>query len=413
MNQEQPTLSLRDVRDSNPHPTAAPGLAIAAMLWMLKGLKIGQLDVTLPDGSKRRFTGDQPGPQGHLRLRSGAVLRKSILGAATGFAESYLDGDWDSPNLAETLHVLMLNQAHYRGPYDRNPVTHWIGRALHAMRANTKAGSRRNIQAHYDLGNDFYELWQDETMTYSAAVFDPMEEDLAAAQRRKYQCMLDRLDLQADHHLLEIGSGWGGFAIHAAQTTGCRVTSITLSDEQLAEARRRAEQAGVADRVEFRLQDYRDLHEQFDRVVSIEMYEAVGEDYWPTYFNTIREVLKRDGVAVLQGITIDEQHFDDYRSRIDFIQKYIFPGGMLASPSVFQRSAHRAGLTTDNPTFFGPHYAETLRRWHDQVLEHRSAIVGQFDERFLRMWRYYLAYCECGFEDGRIDVMHIALRHSD
>lgn len=413
MNQDQPTLSLRDTTVATPTETASPGLAVSALLWMLKGLKVGQLDVRLPDGSRHRFSGDEPGPHGHLQLNSGAVLRKTLLGAATGFAESYMDGDWDSPNLAETLHVLMLNQAHYRGPYDRNPITHWIGRALHAMRANTKTGSRRNIQAHYDLGNDFYELWLDETMTYSAAVFDPMHEDLAAAQRRKYQCILDRLDLGADHHLLEIGSGWGGFAIHAAQTTGCRVTSITLSDEQLAEARRRAEKAGVADRVEFRLQDYRDLRETFDRVVSIEMYEAVGEDYWPTYFRTIRNVLKRGGVAVLQGITIDQQHFDTYRSRIDFIQKYIFPGGMLASPEAFASVAGKVGLQCDQPTFFGPHYAETLRRWHDKVLEHRSEITRQFDERFLRMWRYYLAYCECGFDDGRIDVMHIALRHAD
>ena len=165
--------------------------------------------------------------------------------------------------------------------------------------------------------------------------------------------------------------------------------------------------------MEFRLQDYRDLREQFDRVVSIEMYEAVGEAFWPTYFRTIRNVLRQDGVAVLQGITIDHAHFDDYRQRMDFIQKYIFPGGMLASPEAFTQAAADVGLQADRPDFFGPHYAETLRRWHDKVLEHRDAIVSQFDERFLRMWRYYLAYCECGFDDGRIDVMHIALRHAD
>ena len=208
----------------------------------------------------------------------------------------------------------------------------------------------------------------------------PLMEDLAAAQHRKYQAILDRLDLRPEHHLLEIGSGWGGFAIHAAQTTGCRITSITLSDEQLAEARHRAEAAGVADRVEFRLQDYRDLREQFDRVVSIEMYEAVGEAFWPTYFRTIRNVLRQDGVAVLQGITIDHAHFDDYRQRMDFIQKYIFPGGMLASPEAFTQAAADVGLQADRPDFFGPHYAETLRRWHDKVLEHRDAIVSQFDE---------------------------------
>ena len=410
MNQEQQALNMQA---AHPGTGRSPGMAISAMLWMLRGLKIGRLDVTLPNGSLHRFRGQEPGPHGHLQLRNGAVLRKVLLGAATGFAESYMDGDWNSPNLAETLHVLMLNQEHYRGPYDRNPLVHWMGRTLHAMRANTKTGSRRNIQAHYDLGNTFYELWLDETMTYSAAVFEPMSEDLAAAQHRKYQAILDRLDLRPEHHLLEIGSGWGGFAIHAAQTTGCRITSITLSDEQLAEARRRAEAAGVADRVEFRFQDYRDLREQFDRVVSIEMYEAVGEAFWPTYFRTIRNVLRQDGVAVLQGITIDHAHFDDYRQRMDFIQKYIFPGGMLASPEAFTQAAADVGLQADRPDFFGPHYAETLRRWHDKVLEHRDAIVSQFDERFLRMWRYYLAYCECGFDDGRIDVMHIALRHAD
>ena len=408
MNQEQQTLNMQAVHPGTGH---SPGVAISAMLWMLRGLKIGRLDVTLPNGSLHRFRGQEPGPHGHLQLRNGAVLRKVLLGAATGFAESYMDGDWDSPNLAETLHVLMLNQEHYRGPYDRNPLVHWMGRALHAMRANTKTGSRRNIQAHYDLGNAFYELWLDETMTYSAAVFEPMSEDLAAAQHRKYQAILDRLDLRPEHHLLEIGSGWGGFAIHAAQTTGCRITSITLSDEQHDYAREQIARKGLSGQVDIRIEDYRDVIGTYDAVASIEMFEAVGENNWPRFFGKVRERLADHGRAALQVITIDEKRFDNYRRKTDFIQRYVFPGGMLPSVSVFRDQAAGAGLDLKDAFFFGQSYAKTLAEWQDRFIDAWPQIsaIG-FDERFRRLWEYYLAYCRAGFRTGAIDVGQFVLQ---
>jgi cyclopropane-fatty-acyl-phospholipid synthase len=229
------------------------------------------------------------------------------------------------------------------------------------------------------------------------------------AQVNKFRLMVERLELGPQHSLLEIGSGWGGFAIYAAQHCGCRVHSITLSQEQLAEARIRAEKAGVSDRVSFELRDYRDVQGQYDRVVSIEMYEAVGEEYWPAYFATIARALKPGGRAAIQGITILPSKFDNYRRKRDFVQKYIFPGGMLCPPGHFEDLARAAGLTPAGASFYGIDYADTLAQWHRNVLDAREAIVKQFDERFLRMWRYYLAYCECGFRNRYVDLMQITL----
>jgi cyclopropane-fatty-acyl-phospholipid synthase len=334
-------------------------------------------------------------------LRSGEV----------GIGDSYLDDCWDSPDLTQLLVTLYLNEQHYKGPFEKN----WLGRLYgwwqHRRRANTRRNARRNIEHHYDLGNAFYRLWLDDTMAYSSAVFAraAANETLREAQLNKFRLMLDRLDLRPEHRLLEIGSGWGGFAIHAAQQTGCRVHSITLSQEQLAEARARAQAAGVADRVSFDLRDYRDIGETYDRIVSIEMYEAVGEEYWPGYFATIARALKPGGRAAIQGITINPSIFEQYRSKRDFIQKYIFPGGMLCPPGRFMDLAWRAGLRAAEPLFYARDYADTLAHWHRNVLAQREAIVRQFDERFLRMWRYYLSYCETGFRTCSIDLMQITL----
>jgi cyclopropane-fatty-acyl-phospholipid synthase len=240
-------------------------------------------------------------------------------------------------------------------------------------------------------------------------VFARPDQDLVEAQRNKFRLMLERLDLKPGQHLLEIGSGWGGFALYAARETGCRVTSITLSQQQLEAARERAQQAGLADRVEFRLQDYRDLRETYDRVVSIEMYEAVGEQYWPAYFATLARTLKPGGRAAIQGITIDHANFEYYRQNVDFIQTYIFPGGMLASAEVFAERARAAGLALSEVRFYGQHYAQTLAEWHRRVWQARERIQQMFDARFLRMWRYYLGYCEAGFRLGRIDLMQVTL----
>ncbi|HWU67494.1 MAG TPA: cyclopropane-fatty-acyl-phospholipid synthase family protein [Stenotrophobium sp.] len=393
------------------------------LMFMLKGIKIGQLDVTLPNGETRQFRGtSRPELRGILNIRDGRIMRHVLKNGEVGFGEAYLEGLWDSPDLSSLLIVLYLNEPHYLGPYEKNFVARFLGWLKHKRRANTKTKAVENIQYHYDLGNEFYKMWLDNTMAYSSGVFSREEsmsapsgmsikpnETLMDAQVNKFKLMYERLGLKPEHTLLEIGSGWGGFAIYAAQHSGCRVHSITLSKEQLEEARRRAEAAGVGDRVTFELRDYRDVAGQYDRVVSIEMYEAVGEEFWPEYFAAIQRALKPGGRAAIQGITIHPEIFDNYRSKIDFIQKYIFPGGMLATPGVFMDVATRAGLMAEGARFFAQDYADTLAIWHRNVLAVRDSVVRQFDERFLRMWRYYLAYCECGFRVERVNLMQITL----
>lgn len=378
--------------------------------YMLSGLQVGSLDLSLPNGATRRYEGRRPGPHGVLRIKNDRIIRHVLSGGEVGFGEAYLDDCWESPDLARLLAVLYLNEPHYRGPFEKN----WLGRLYgywqHRRRANTKAGARENIEYHYDLGNEFYKLWLDDSMAYSSAVFPRPDATLEEAQLNKFRLMYERLELRPEHHLLEIGSGWGGFAIYAAQRSGCCVHSITLSKEQLAEARERAARAGVAERVSFELRDYRDVSASYDRVVSIEMYEAVGEEYWPAYFGAIAKALKPGGIAALQGITISPSIFDQYRGKRDFIQKYIFPGGMLCTPDLFQVLAGAAGFSTHRPEFFARDYADTLAQWDRRVQAVREQIVGQFDQRFYRMWRYYLAYCECGFRTGSIDLMHITLK---
>lgn len=391
-------------------PRTAIGWRLRLMLYMLGGLKIGSLDVLLPNGDSRQFRGSQPGPHGVLNIRDEALIRHVLSGGEVGFGEAYMDGCWDSPDLARLLEVLYLNEPHVQGPYEKNVIGRLFGWIQHKLRSNSRSGSRENIEYHYDLGNAFYKLWLDDTMAYSSAVFATPDESLHDAQLRKFERMYERLDLRPEHHLLEIGSGWGGFAIYAAQRSGCRITSITLSKEQLAEAQLRAAAAGLADRIRFEIRDYRDVTETYDRVVSIEMYEAVGEEYWPGYFAAIQKALKPGGRAAIQGITINPTIFDQYRRKRDFIQKYIFPGGMLCTPGLFQDLALKAGLVAEDAKFYATDYAETLAHWHRNVLAVRDEVVGQFDERFLRMWRYYLAYCECGFRVGSIDLMQITLQ---
>jgi cyclopropane-fatty-acyl-phospholipid synthase len=390
--------------------TGRLSLGLRVMMYMLRGLRIGALDVTLPNGELRQFHGNQDGPHGVLNIRSGAMIGHVLRSGEVGFGEAYLDGLWDSPDLSQLLAVMYLNEPHYKGPYEKNILGRFYGWLRHKLRANTKARARENIEYHYDLGNEFYKMWLDDTMAYSSGMFIRPNETLMDAQINKFRLMAERLDLQPGHHLLEIGSGWGGFAIYAAKHHGCRVTSITLSKEQLAEAQRRAAAAGLGDRVHFELRDYRDVTETYDRVVSIEMYEAVGEEYWPGYFAAIEKALKPGGRAAIQGITISPKIFDEYRRKRDFIQKYIFPGGMLCPPGLFQDLAFKAGLIAEDAKFYARDYADTLAHWHRNVLSVHERIVQQFDERFLRMWRYYLSYCECGFRTGSIDLMQITLR---
>jgi len=286
-------------------------------------------------------------------------------------------------------------------------------RLQHLLRANTRSGSRRNIEAHYDLGNDFYALWLDPTMTYSAAVFASPDESLADAQLRKYRRILGELGVQPGQTLLEVGCGWGGFAEVAATEFGCKVLGITLSPSQLEFARARAQRGGYADRVDFELCDYRDVRGRYDHVVSIEMIEAVGERFWPTYFAQLSALLKPGGRCVVQAITIADALFARYRRGTDFIQRHVFPGGMLPSPGAVAKQAQRAGLDVVGDFAFGRDYARTLERWHQTFDAQAAAVRAQgFPERFLRMWRFYLAYCEAGFDTGDIDVHHYVFAHA-
>lgn len=382
------------------------------LVYMLSGMRKGSLEVRLPNGAVRVFQGQQAGPHAVWRIKSDRLIGHVLRAGEVGVGEAYLDDCWDSPDLTRLLIVLYLNEPYYKGPFEKNWLSKLWGQWQHYRRANTKATAKKNIEHHYDLGNEFYKMWLDETMAYSSAMFIAPTQTLQDAQYHKFQLMYERLDLQPEHELLEIGSGWGGFAIYAAQKSGCKVHSITLSKEQLVEARKRAEAAGVADRIEFEIRDYRDLRKTYDRVVSIEMYEAVGEKYWPDYFKAISGALKTGGKAAIQGITINPDIFDHYRSKRDFIQKYIFPGGMLCPPARFQQLAEKAGLASEQVSFFAQDYADTLMHWHRNVLSAGEKITQQFDQRFLRMWRYYLSYCECGFRTGSIDLMQITLTRS-
>jgi len=384
-------------------------LGLKLLMYMVSGIRFGSLDVTLPNGSTRQFTGAEPGPHGVWQIKSDRLIRHILTSGEVGVGDSYMDDCWESPDLAQLLLLMHINEPYYRGPFEKN----WLGRVYgwwqHKRRANTKVKARKNIEYHYDLGNEFYKMWLDDTMAYSSGMYIKPNETLMDAQVNKFRLMYERLDLGPQHRMLEIGSGWGGFAIYAAQRSGCRVHSITLSQEQLAEARIRAEKAGLSDRVTFELRDYRDVTEQYDRVVSIEMYEAVGEEFWPGYFATISRALKPGGRAAIQGITINPAMFENYRTKRDFVQKYIFPGGMLCPPGRFEDLARAAGLNPANASFYARDYADTLAQWQRNVLGARESIVKQFDERFLRMWRYYLAYCECGFRAGSVDLMQITL----
>ncbi|MCC6469971.1 MAG: class I SAM-dependent methyltransferase [Alphaproteobacteria bacterium] len=361
----------------------------------------GCIGLVLPDGSRFPARDRSGAPTAEIELRRYRMLRRLLTDGGIGFAEAYIEGDWDTPDLARLIAVLAGCQRSAGGFVPRAP---WH-RLLHLVRGNTRRGSRRNIAAHYDLGNDFFRCWLDRGMTYSSAIFADADESLEQAQARKYRRLAAMLALRPGMRVLEIGCGWGGFAEMAARDYGCHVTGLTLSREQLRFAERRIAEAGLSDRVELRLQDYRDVRSEFDRVASIEMFEAVGERHWPVFFDTLRARLRPGGVAALQIITIADQRFARYRRRADFIQRYIFPGGMLPSPAALARAIDAAGLSLAASETFASGYARTLAAWHrafDRAWPQIAALG--FDERFRRMWQYYLAYCEGGFRAGTVDV---------
>jgi cyclopropane-fatty-acyl-phospholipid synthase len=379
---------------------------------LFANLERGNLTVILPNGRTMHHVGKLPGHEGCMIIHRWRVLRRCLLRGDLGFAESFLDGDWETPDLFALISLAAANNPTMAKRIQGVRSARWFSQMQHALRANSRAGSRRNILAHYDLGNAFYRLWLDESMMYSSAIFEGAD-TLAQAQQRKLARIGQLLDPQPGDRVLEIGCGWGALACHLARTTGlARLEGITLSPSQLEEANRRIAGAGLADRVAMRIEDYRDTAGTYDRIVSVEMIEAVGEKYMSTYFDTIAARLKKGGTAVIQAITISEDRFQVYSDDTDFIQQYIFPGGFLPSRSFMRQAVEKAGLEIVADETFGPSYARTLLAWREQFTQNWPAIATLgFDARFHRLWDYYLCYCAAGFSEGAINVGLYTIRH--
>lgn len=379
--------------------------ALAALVSrVLRRVQFGRIEMHTPANARIFFEGPNPGPHAHVVLHRWRAVRRLLLGGHIGFAESYMDGDWSTPDLTAVIELAARNSALESSISGRAPLR-WLKRVRHSARSNTRRGSRRNIEAHYDLGNEFYRLWLDDSMTYSSALYEPgARETLEEAQTRKIERIAQLLELKGDETVLEIGCGWGALAAALARK-GAHVTGLTLSPSQLSLAQQRMANEGLGGSADLRLQDYRDVRGGFDRIVSIEMIEAVGEKYWPAYFSAIHDRLNDGGQAVLQVITIADERFEDYRRATDFIQHYVFPGGMLPTKSIMQAQAASAGLEIVSSETFAESYAATLAEWRRRF--HRAwpsvAALG-FDPRFRKLWDYYLCYCEAGFRTGAIDV---------
>jgi cyclopropane-fatty-acyl-phospholipid synthase len=375
------------------------------------GIESGRLDLTLPGGGFRALGGRGEGPVAVVHLASWRALARLAASGSVGWYKAWAHGEWASPDPVALFDLFMRNAgtlgdaARAKGPW------RLVNRLAHALRSNGKRRARRNIAHHYDLGNDFYAAWLDPGMTYSSAVFADPQDSLEAAQEHKVRLLLDRLDLKPGQHLLEIGCGWGGLAEIAARDYGVRVTALTLSSEQKAYAGGRLAEAGLRERVSIQLTDYRDVRGRFDAVASVEMVEAVGREYWPAYLQTIAGVLGPGGKAALQLISIREDLFDHYAANTDFIQAYIFPGGLLICEERFRILAEEAGLAWRDRKGYGAHYAETLRRWRARYEEAvaQDRLPPGFDAAFHDLWRYYLMYCEGGFRSGGIDVAQVTL----
>ena len=363
---------------------------------------IGELIITLPDNESLKFSG-KGDLKSNLKLNSYMALIRTILSGHVGFAESYLKGEWTSSDLESLLEIMVTNLPE---AFNAKSKAHLLyNRIIHFFRENTKYRAKKNIQYHYDLGNDFYKLWLDKTMTYSSAIFKGKKEDLQEAQENKYQTLIDNLNIKPHHKVLEIGCGWGGFAEYAAKNVGCSIKGITISPNQLKFAKNRIKQSKLEDKVSLELCDYRDLKGKYDRVVSIEMIEAVGEKYWNNYFRKIRDVLKKDGIAGIQVILMNNKNYKKYSKSVDFIQKYVFPGGMLPSQDKLNENYIEAGLIEVNSYSFGKSYAKTLSIWHKEFLNSVTSIkkLG-FDIKLERIFRYYFSYCKAGFNTEKIDV---------
>lgn len=376
-------------------------------------LRYGILDITLPDGRVARCGGLEPGPAAQMTIHSYNFAWRLARGGDIGIAEAYLRREWDTPNLTQFLYIFCVNHDLIQTMLGHQPLARFVQLVRHWFNRNTKRQARRNIYAHYDIGNSFYSAWLDPSMTYSSALFEDGTHDLTAAQDNKYKRLAEAINLQPGQTVLEIGCGWGGFAEHVAKNYDVRVVGLTISTEQRDFAQKRMQAAGLNEKVEIRFQDYRDERGQYDRIASIEMIEAVGEQFWPQYFTQLRDRLAPGGFAGIQAITIQDKFFHAYRREVDFIQRYVFPGGMLPSPQVLKSLGEKFGVPVIRERIFGEDYAKTLATWRDNFRAAWPNLMPLgFDERFRRLWEYYLAYCEAGFLSGNIDVRQVVFAKS-
>jgi cyclopropane-fatty-acyl-phospholipid synthase len=390
------------------------GLPAKARMVLSAGMNLprGSLTIRMPDGRAVIVGGNAPGPEAVLILNNWNLPGRAFSGGTIGVAESYMDGDWESPDVTSFLELFVVNnEAGEKVAGGANWLLTTVQRIRHWLNENTRSGSKRNISAHYDLGNQFYKQWLDPTMTYSSALFSAGANDLESAQNAKYRELARDTHIGAGDHVLEIGCGWGGFAEFVAREIGCKVTGLTISREQQDFARERIAKAGLSEKVEIKLQDYRDETGRYDRIASIEMFEAVGEKYWPVFFGKVKECLKAGGMAGLQIITINEAAYPTYRKRPDFIQRYVFPGGMLPTPAILKSLGAEQGLSFLRERAFPQDYARTLAEWRGRFWASWEKIVPLgFDDRFKKLWEFYLHYCEAGFRAEYIDVRQVVYK---
>jgi len=401
-------------------PTASPvvrrpraGVAVAeagpppSRLGFL--LRSGSLEVTMPDGARRLFRGAAPGPRAEIVVHRSGLLARLLRGGAIGLGEAYMAGEFDSPDLPTFLELMTRNaEAWLETPAGR--LREPAARALERMRPARASGGVRSMRQHYDLGNEFYALWLDDSMAYSSAVFEDSDETLEAAQARKYRLLADDAQVREGDQVLEVGTGWGSFAVYLAKERGCRVTTLTIAQEQAAHARRAAMEAGVADRVDVQLRDFRDVRGEFDAAVSVEMIESIDERQWPVFLRTVARSVKAGGRFALQSITMAERHWANHRRHRDFIQTYIFPGGQVPATSVLRRLSAQAGFRWESDREIGASYALTLAEWNRRFTAAADQVEALgFSQRFRRMWTYYLSYCEAGFRTGWVGDKQITL----
>jgi len=375
---------------------------------VVMALEIGNLTIVVPDGRRFLVRGRQPGPEAELVVHDWRFVRRVLSAGTVGVGESFIAGEWSSPDVTAFLELFARNSDATEEALAARPLVRMLLHLRHLLNANTRRGSKRNISAHYDLGNAFYSAWLDRSMTYSSALYETGANDLEAAQKEKYRALARATDIRPGHRVLEVGCGWGGFAEILASEFGCHVTALTISREQHAFATKRIADAGLSEKVDVNLSDYRDETGRYDRIVSVEMFEAVGERYWPAFFQMMAKRLQPGGRAGIQVITIQDRMFPAYRRTPDFIQRHVFPGGMLPPPGALAELGRRVGLPISVERVFGLDYARTLAEWRERFRSAWPAIepLG-FDERFKRLWEFYLHYCEAGFRAGNIDVRQI------